>query len=295
MTRWALLGAVAGALFTLVLFAPAAWLAGAVASATDQRLLLADARGTVWNGNAVLVLTGGAGSRDASALPDRLHWRLRPEGLGLGMRATQPCCLNGELRLRLAAGMGRVHIELPGEAAAAGAGTGTGPGTGSGTGTGTGTGTGAGLAVSRSLGQVPASWLVGLGTPWNTLQPSGTLQLSSPGLVLEQVQGRWRFSGRVELTLATLASRLSTLDSLGSYRLTLSGDAPAGEAAQLQLNTTEGALQLSGSGQLLGAGAASRLRFRGQANAAAGFEAALGNLLNIIGRRQGAFSLISIG
>ena len=287
MTRWALLGAVAGALFTLVLFAPAAWLAGAVASATDQRLLLADARGTVWNGNAVLVLTGGAGSRDASALPDRLHWRLRPEGLGLGVRATQPCFLNGELRLRLAAGMGRVHIELPGEAAAAGAGTGTGPGTG--------TGTGAGLAVSRSLGQVPASWLVGLGTPWNTLQPSGTLQLSSPGLLLEQVQGRWRFSGRVELTLATLASRLSTLDSLGSYRLTLSSDAAPGEAAQLQLLTTEGALQLSGSGQLLGAGAASRLRFRGQASAAAGFEAALGNLLNIIGRRQGAVSVISIG
>ena len=283
MTRWALLGAVAGALFTLVLFAPAAWLAGAVASATDQRLLLADARGTVWNGNAVLVLTGGAGSRDASALPDRLHWRLRPEGLGLGVRATQPCCLNGELRLRLAAGLGRVHIELPGEAAAAGAGAGT------------GTGTGAGLAVSRSLGQVPASWLVGLGTPWNTLQPSGTLQLSSPGLLLEQVQGRWRFSGRVELTLATLASRLSTLDSLGSYRLTLSSDAAPGEAAQLQLLTTEGALQLSGSGQLLGAGAASRLRFRGQASAAAGFEAALGNLLNIIGRRQGAVSVISIG
>lgn len=268
---WVLGGAVAGALLALVLFAPAAWLAGAVASASGQRLLLADARGTVWNGNAVLVLTGGVGSRDASALPDRLHWRLRPEPLklGLAVRATQPCCLNGELQLRLAAGLGRLRVELPSAPLAGGSG--------------------------RALGQWPASWLVGLGTPWNTLQPSGTLQLSSPGLVLEQVQGRWRFTGRVELTLATLASRLSTLDSLGSYRLTLSGDAAAGEAAQLQLLTTEGALQLSGSGQLLGAGAASRLRFNGQASAAPGFEAALGNLLNIIGRRQGAFSLISIG
>lgn len=277
MKRWALLGASAGALLTLVLFAPAAWLAGALASATGERLLLADARGTVWNGNAVLVLAGGEGSRDASALPDRLHWRLRPEGLGLGLRATQPCCLNGELRLRLAAGLGRFRLELPNQAAA------------------NGPGAGPSAAVGASLGQWPASWLVGLGTPWNTLQPTGTLQLRSPGLVLEQVQGRWRFTGRLELTLATLASRLSTLDSLGSYRLTLSGDAAASEAAQLQLLTTEGALQLSGSGQLLGAGAASRLRFRGQANAAPGFEAALGNLLNIIGRRQGAFSLISIG
>lgn len=279
MNAWALGGAALGVLVTLVLNAPAAWLAGAVASATGQRLLLADARGTVWNGNAVLVLTGGEGSRDASGLPDRLHWRLRPEPLklGLAVRATQPCCLNGELLLRITPGLGRLRLELPGEATApSGAAN-------------------AGLGPSRSLGQWPASWLVGLGTPWNTLQPTGSLQLGSPGLVLEQVQGRWRFSGRVELTLATLASRLSTLDSLGSYRLTLSGDAAAGSAAQLQLLTTEGALQLSGSGQLLGAGAASRLRFRGQASAAAGFEAALGNLLNIIGRRQGALSLISIG
>jgi hypothetical protein len=50
-------------------------------------------------------------------------------------------------------------------------------------------------------------------------------------------------------------------------------------------------LQLSGSGEW----AAGRLRFRGQASAAPGFEAVLGNLLNIIGRRQGAVSLISIG
>lgn len=266
---WALGGAAAGALLALVLFAPAAWLAGALGSATGQRLLLADARGTVWNGNAVLVLTGGVGSRDASALPDRLHWRLRPElwPLGLAVRATQPCCLNGELQLRLAAAPGSWRLELPAAA----------PG------------------PARALGQWPASWLVGLGTPWNTLQPRGTLQLGSAGLALEQVQGRWRFSGGLELTLASLASRLSTLDSLGSYRLTLSGNAAASEAAQLQLVTTEGALQLSGSGQWLGAGSASSLRFRGQASAAAGFEAALGNLLNIIGRRQGAFSLISIG
>ncbi len=276
MNAWAWAGAALGMLVTLVLSAPAAWLAGAVASATGQRLLLADARGTVWNGSAVLVLAGGDGSRDASALPDRLHWRLRPEPLqlALALRATQPCCLNGELLLRVAPGLGRLRLELPANSAAA---------------------VPAELGPSRSLGQWPAAWLVGLGTPWNTLQPTGSLQLGSPGLVLEQVQGRWRFTGRVELTLATLASRLSTLDSLGSYRLTLSGNAAAGEAAQLQLLTTEGALQLSGSGQLLGAGAASPLRFRGQASAAAGFEAALGNLLNIIGRRQGALSLISIG
>ena len=67
---------------------PAAWLAGAVAPATDQRLLLADARGTLWSGSAVAVLTGGPDSRDASALPGRLEWTLAPRGLGLELTRT---------------------------------------------------------------------------------------------------------------------------------------------------------------------------------------------------------------
>ena len=69
-------GAVVGALAAWSLFAPAAWLASRWSRATDQRLLLADARGTVWNGSAQPVLTGGPGSRDAAALPGRLHWQI---------------------------------------------------------------------------------------------------------------------------------------------------------------------------------------------------------------------------
>ena len=72
--RWAIAGAIVGAVVALVAFAPAAWLASAVASATGERLLLTDARGTLWNGSALPVLSGGAGSRDASALPSRLEW-----------------------------------------------------------------------------------------------------------------------------------------------------------------------------------------------------------------------------
>ena len=64
-----------------------------------------------------------------------------------------------------------------------------------------------------------------------------------------------------------------------------------GDAAQVQLSTSDGALQLSGNGQWV----ASKLHFNGQASAAPGSESALSNLLNIIGRRQGALSLISIG
>jgi general secretion pathway protein N len=59
----------------------------------------------------------------------------------------------------------------------------------------------------------------------------------------------------------------------------------------LRLETLEGSLQLSGTGQWVG----QRLRFRGEASAAPEREEALANLLNIIGRRSGARSLISIG
>jgi general secretion pathway protein N len=260
MKRWALIGALLGALAALPLFAPASWLAAALAAGTDERLLLADARGTLWRGSAVLVLTGGPGSRDASALPGRVQWTLGLDGAALALRARHACCIADELKLRIAPGLGRLRVELPAPASPA------------------------------PLGHWPAAWLAGLGTPWNTLQPAGTLQLASPGFSAQLVQGRWTFSGRLELELQGFASSLSTLDELGSYRLSLQGDSQ-GESASLQLSTLSGALQMRGSGQWL----ASKLRFSGEAQAAPGSEAALNNLLNIIGRRRGALSIISIG
>jgi general secretion pathway protein N len=213
----------------------------------------------VWAGSAVAVLTGGVGSRDASALPGRLGWSLSVKGLGLSVALRQACCINGELKLAVQPGWGRLRLELP--------------------------------PTQGVLGQWPAAWLVGLGTPWNTLQPTGSMQFSSPGLSLESAQGRWRFNGRAELELQGLASRVSTLDVLGSYRLVLAQDGAGADAATLSLSTLNGALLLSGNGQW----AASRWRFLGQASAAPGSETVLNNLLNIIGRRQGALSLISIG
>lgn len=265
MIGWAAAGALLGGTLALFALAPAAWLASAVAVASEQRFLLADARGTVWSGSAVPVLTGGAGSRDASALPGRLHWRLGFDGGALALRASHACCLNGELHLRVLPGWNGARVELQPGAGAAG--------------------------PAAHIGQWPAAWLVGLGTPWNTLQPSGSIRVMSPRLAVASVQGRWLLDGRAEIELDAMASRISTLDELGSYRMVIEGDAAQGEAARLQLSTRRGALQLSGSGQWV----ASKLRFQGQASAAEGSEAALNNLLNIIGRRQGALSVISIG
>ena len=258
-TRWAIAGALLGALLGVVVFAPAAWLAQALASATGERVLLADARGTLWSGSAVLMLTGGPGSRDASALPGRLAWTLGWRGSAFDLLVTHACCLNGSVALQLRPGFGRIEAML--------------------------------LPTAGWVGQWPSAWLGGLGTPFNTLQLGGVARLLSPGMTVEAVQGRWRMGGQADLELIGVSSRLSTLPTLGSYRLRVSGDAANAGTTQLNLTTQEGALQLSGAGTA-GAGP---IRFRGEARAQAADEAALSNLLNIIGRRDGARSVISIG
>ena len=189
-----------------------------------------------------------------------MEWTLVPKGLGLELRARHACCLNGTVALQLKPGFGRTTaILVP--------------------------------PVGGWVAQWPSAWLAGLGTPFNTLQLGGAVRLTSPGLTLESVQGRWLMQGRADVELVAASSRLSTLDSLGSYRLTLAGDPARAGTSQLTLTTLEGALQLSGNGTW----GANGVRFRGEARAAGEGDAALSNLLNIIGRRDGARSVISIG
>ena len=249
---WAWGGLALGVLLALVLFAPARWLASGLESATSGRVVLDDASGTVWNGSARLLLAGGTGSNDVAALPGRIDWRLRPAWNGVDAELNAACCTPQPWPRRARWRWG-----------------------------------GGVLHVGDLRTQWPAAVLSGLGTPWNTLQIDGDLLLATQGLSVEWIEGRLAVAGRAELTASRLSSRLSTLRPMGSYRITLNG----GSSSTLQLDTLEGALQLTGSGQWVG----SRLRFSGTASAAPDREAALSNLLNIIGRRSGARSIITIG
>jgi len=250
---WALAGGLIGLLLTLVIAAPARWLASALAAASGGAVLLAEPQGSVWSGSARLVLTGGAGSRDSAALPGRVHWQLAPAFIGVRGTLSADCCTRAApLQARLAWHWGGARLTLAG-----------------------------GQSVW------PAALLTGLGTPWNTIEPQGELTLATQGLQTDWTNGRVGLQGRAELTASSLSSRLSTLKPLGSYRLDLQG----GDAVALTLSTLEGGLQLSGSGHWAGA----RLRFAGQASAAPGLETQLANLLNLIGRRQGNKTVISMG
>jgi general secretion pathway protein N len=241
-----------GALGALVVFAPAAWLARGLQMASNGHVLLAHAQGSIWRGSAQLILAGGQGAQDATSLPGRVNWTLRPSLTGAQMALRMPCCAAQPVQLALKPGWAQSAVEIQ---------------------------------PAKIL--LPAQWLSGLGAPWNTLDPQGQLALSNDALQVQWGAGRMRLQGQLTLDMLAMSSRLSTLSPLGDYRLSLAG----GDVPTLSLQTLQGALQLSGSGQIIG----SRIRFQGEAAASAQQQDALSNVLNIIGRRQGSKSLISLG
>jgi len=253
---WAGAGAVLGLLLALALFAPARWLQGWLAQVSGGRVQLMQPSGTVWHGAAGLMLTGGPGSADLTTLPGRVRWQLRPTLDAQG----------AALELRLSADC---CLQQPWLWRLS-------PGWGS-----------ARLTVADSVSHWPVQLLGGLGTPWNTVALQGRLALRTRTLDVTWAHGRTQWGGAAELDALELSSRLSTLRPLGSYRLTLAG----GTGSTLTLATLTGALHLSGQGQWVGG----RLHFVGEASSAPDAQAALANLLNIIGRRQGARSLITLG
>ncbi len=250
--RSAAWAACTGALLALIVFAPAAWLAQGLQAASSGHVLLAQPQGSVWRGSAQLLLTGGQGSSDAASLPGRVNWNLRLSWRGMHMALQLPCCAAQALALDFKPGWSQ-HV----------------------------------LEVSPARVNLPAPWLSGLGAPWNTLGPQGQLALSNDALRIQWAAGRMRLEGQFTLDMMAMSSRLSTLSPLGDYRLSLAG----GDVPTIHLQTLQGALQLSGSGQIIG----SRIRFKGEASAQPAQQDALSNVLNIIGRRQGTKSLISLG
>ena len=250
--RWVIAGALFGVLWASVLYAPAAWLQGLLASASNGRLVLRQTQGTLWHGSGEWGLGGGPGSSDAVRLPGRVQWELRP-GLGsLHIAISADCCTTRPQHMEFSLGLRSWRLQ-----------------------------------VEAGESSWPAAVLAGLGTPWNTVQLQGALRLQTTGLTVVSAVDRVRVEGLLSLEMPNLSSSLSTLRPLGSYRLLLQG----GEQTSLDLRTLQGSLQLQGAGRWT----AGHLRFVGEARAESGHEAELSNLLNILGRREGARSVITLG
>lgn len=262
------MGAGLGLALAFITQAPAHWLTRAIEQASGERVLLPDAQGTVWNGSAQWVLNEGqlniatsanlARPASTTSLPTRLTWQLGPRfdlaNLRLVFSATlaSACCTPQPVRVDVSPLWRGVRVQ-----------------------------------VSDHTSNWPASWLVGLGAPWNTIQPEGQMQLQTSQLQWTQQSGKEQLQGLAELQMQQLSTRLSTLRPLGTYRVRVQG----GDVMAITLDTLEGSLLLQGTGQLHNG----RVRFSGEASAAPDAEAALSNLLNILGQRQGAKSILKMG
>jgi general secretion pathway protein N len=248
---WLIAGIISVAI-TLVAFCPASWLSHMMESKTGGRLALGDPDGTLWHGSAFI---GGAPNKRSAVtplLPGRFTWRISPAVL-----------------------LGQVDVELSNPDALSQAITIKGDWTQ--------------WQVSPATIKLPAERLVGLGAPLNTMKPTGEMQLSwSPLLVVRDGQ-QVGLNGSMALDMRDMASRLSPVKPLGSYKLSFDWH---GQQAQLTLKTVKGPMLLSGVGRLDNG----RLQFSGKADAEAGQESRLANLLSLLGqrRREGGRDVIAL-
>lgn len=260
---WALWGGLIGAVVAFLLNLPAQWMAQGLTKVSKGLVQLHEAQGSIWNGSGKLILTGGVGSRDALALPGRLNWQtnfsLSENNLPrLSLNLQASCCMSSAAKFHITPNKSMNALQLQ---------------------------------VDNHRSEWPAQWLSGLGAPWNTMQPEGALVLETQQLAIELSRQSTVMVGSLNLTAQNLSSKLSTLKPMGSYQLRLTSDTGRSQQPLLNLSTQSGSLLLSGQGQWQG----SQFQFRGEASAVPEHAAALSNLLNIIGRRQGARSLLSLG
>jgi general secretion pathway protein N len=241
LASWFLAGLVSIAL-TILIFFPAAWVAGMVEGQTGGRITLGDAQGTAWRGSAFI---GGAPSGNdpvTPLLPGRFSWRISPLVLLGQVNATveNPQALSQPIQIK-----GGWHQ----------------------------------WQVSPGAIMLPAERLASLGAPLNTVQPSGQMRLTWNPLQLTRTPNGLEINGRMNLEMNDIASRLSPIKPLGAYNLAFDW---RGQQAQVKLTTDKGPLLLNGTGQLKNG----RLQFSGRAEAEAGQEERLANLLNLLGQRR---------
>lgn len=252
------LAGLAAALAVVLARAPASLADVALERATQGRMRLADASGTVWSGRARLLLVDvtdartdrGPGLRAALGVvvPGAFSWRLSPLPL-----------LVGVLDARIEHDSMRQPVLLTGR-----------PGE---------------LRASPGSLTLPPVALDRLGSPWNTIRPTGALEVSWDNVTVRS----GRFDGRASVDLSQVASALTPVRPLGAYRIDMVG---SGAQAQVTMSTRSGPLRLDGSGTW---DARNGLRFTAQATVDEPERARLLPLLGLLGRREGERTVIKIG
>ncbi len=259
--RWVFLASLLGCMISCIYFAPAAWLARFVAHISRERVWINNAEGSIWNGSGQLVLTGGAESRDATALPQRVYWKIEPKwNLTLNAELGMPCCTLSSTPLSL-----KVSPNF----------------------------TGADVILAPASMTLPAGLLVGLGAPFNTLDLQATLTFHTTGLTIQSKNRQITWVGSSTLILDNVSTPLSSVKPLGSYRINLQHN-PQQTTPTMNVETLSGSkLRVTG---VAGATPNGRTwQFRGEASAnpeAMENPESLNNLLTLLGRRVGNKTLL---
>lgn len=255
--RWlvlALVGLVA-VLAAAAVFAPASWADLAVDRASLGRVRLADASGTIWRGHARIVITdpGGAEGEGAAVL----------DGLALpgtiDWKLSALPLLLGIVDATVSIGSAAGPVSISGHPAE--------------------------VRVGAGRLDLPSVDLSRLGSPWNTIRPSAALSLRWEALTIRQ----GILDGHASLELREVASAMTPVRPLGSYRIEITG---SGQDVSLGLRTLSGPLRLEGSGKWE---RRAGLRFTASASAEGAEQSRLQSLLALIGRREGERTIIRIG
>lgn len=245
---WLLVGLFACGV-TLLTMAPASWITPYLAQASGHRIELVEPTGSLWRGEATVMLSAGAGAASGAAdlntpaptvLPGRLVWHTAFWPLWRGrleVDLTQNAAMPHPVELDL--GLHRATL--------------------------------AGGSVT-----VPATLLAGLGSPFNTLDLKGDMRLDWTAC---HMLGNHVY-GQLNLTLTDLSSRVARISPLGSYRLNLELN---GRDSGLTLSTLRGPLLLEGHGTAT----PDTFDFNGTARADPGFADGLTGFLNILGSPLG--------
>ena len=242
-------------LLTVAVLAPAQWLASVVASSTAGRVVLAEASGTLWNGQATLVLSSGSdGSAARASLPERLSWKLSPWALFIGVidvTFRHPSALAQPLQVRAAMG--------------------------------------GALNAGPTTVRLPAVLLTGLGAPWNTVRPGGVISISwdrldiAPGRFQGSIVAEWQFA----------SSSLTPVSPFGHYRLQSNGVFPGTQlnlttiSGPLELT---GNGTIAEGGRLRFQGRAQPLAGTDDA-----IKSQLTGLISLLGRRDGEAAILNFG
>ena len=264
MLRWIAFGlaGLAAVLATALAAAPARFVDLALERASLGRVRMAEANGTVWSGSGRLVFAdidnaeaADKPPRDAAvqalagvAIPGRVHWDVRPWPLLAGL-------IDASLNVD---GMSE-PVQLQGSFGE--------------------------LRVGPGRLALPSVELSRLGSPWNSIRPSGALGVEWQALTIRDGQ----LAGDAAVELRDASSALTPVRPLGSYRVEIQG---RGSQADLALETLNGPLQLNGKGTW---DARAGLRFMANATAEPAAADRLRSFLGVIGRREGERTIIRIG